>query len=194
MKNVKKVIALTACALLLVVGSVAGTIAFLSSTAQVKNTFTVGNVTITMDETDVDLYGVKDGETRKTDNEYKLIPGHEYVKDPIVHVGDTSEDSFLFVRVTNGISAIEDANNTVHSQMIALGWQEVDAAKGIYVYDRVVSASENIPVFAKVVVAEDADVSTYEDKELLVQACAIQKDGFDSQDAAFAKLPNDFKN
>ena len=54
MKKAKKVVALALCAVMLVVGSVAGTMAYLTSNDSVTNTFTVGNVVITLDETNVD--------------------------------------------------------------------------------------------------------------------------------------------
>ena len=98
MKRTKKILSLALCAVLLVAGTVATTVAYLTSTTEVvNNTFTVGNVSITLDEADVDVYGVKNGTTRDTTNQYKLIPGHKYVKDPTIHVGATSEDVLLFV-------------------------------------------------------------------------------------------------
>ena len=54
MKKAKKVVALALCAVMLVVGSVAGTMAYLqSTTGVVTNTFTIGNVAITLDELNV---------------------------------------------------------------------------------------------------------------------------------------------
>jgi predicted ribosomally synthesized peptide with SipW-like signal peptide len=41
MKNAKKAILLTLCAILLVAGSVAGTLAYLTDRSSVENTFTV---------------------------------------------------------------------------------------------------------------------------------------------------------
>ena len=100
MKTKTKAFVLALCAVLLVVSTVFVTMAFLTSQDTVTNTFTVGNVTITLDETDVDLYGVKDSETRVDKNEYKLIPGHEYIKDPTVTVAKGSEESYVRMLVT----------------------------------------------------------------------------------------------
>ena len=77
----KKTLTVVIALVLVVVMSVAGTVAYLTSTKTVTNTFTVGKVEITLDETDVDVYGSKDGETRVAENTYKLIPGHTYTKD-----------------------------------------------------------------------------------------------------------------
>ena len=54
MKKTKKALLLSLCAVMLVTASVLGTMAYLTSTDEVVNTFTVGNVAITLDETDVD--------------------------------------------------------------------------------------------------------------------------------------------
>ena len=73
MKKAKKVVALLLCAVLLVVGSVAGTMAYLADTSDVvENTFTIGKVDITLDEAGVNEYGqyveiTKDGEGNVTD-------------------------------------------------------------------------------------------------------------------------------
>ncbi|MBQ3062404.1 MAG: hypothetical protein IJD03_01960, partial [Clostridia bacterium] len=98
MKNTKKALLMTLCAVMLVAASVMGTMAYLTSTTGVvTNTFTVGKVGITLDEAKVTEYGVKDGDTRVMANTYKLVPGHTYVKDPTVHVAADSEESYLFV-------------------------------------------------------------------------------------------------
>ena len=75
MKKAKKVVALLLCAVLLVVGSVTGTMAYLTSQDEVVNTFTVGKVAITLDEAVVNEYGVAAGGRTSETNDYKLIPG-----------------------------------------------------------------------------------------------------------------------
>ena len=92
MKKTSKALLLSLCTVLLVTASVLGTMAYLTSQDQVVNTFTVGNVAITLDETDVDVNGDKDSEDRVKANEYKLLPGHTYTKDPIVHVHADSDN------------------------------------------------------------------------------------------------------
>ena len=53
MKTRSKALVLTLCAVLLVVATVMGTMAYLTSTDTVTNTFTVGKVAITLDEAKV---------------------------------------------------------------------------------------------------------------------------------------------
>lgn len=104
MKNVKKIVALLLCAVLLVAGSVAGTIAYLTSQDEAVNNFTVGQVKITLDEAKVDENGKKiENEKRVQSNDYHLLPGQSYVKDPTVHVTKGSEDCYvrMFVTITH---------------------------------------------------------------------------------------------
>lgn len=191
MKKTSKALLLSLCAVVLVTASVLGTMAYLTDNDQVVNTFTVGNVAITLDETDVDNSTPGEGDRDKA-NTYKLLPGHEYVKDPIVHVGADSEDCYLFVKVENEIAAIEDASKSVESQMIVADWTVVDDDKGIYVYGTtaapsVVNSGANVPVFENFTVSGTVDNATlagYANKTITVTAYAIQADGFTGKTAS----------
>lgn len=96
MKTKSKALLLTLCAVLLVAASVLGTMAYLTSTAKVENTFTVGKVEIKLDETDV----TNPTGPRVQANSYKLMPGTTYTKDPTVTVLKGSEDSYVRMKVT----------------------------------------------------------------------------------------------
>lgn len=100
----KKKILMTCLCVALAVLTIAGTtLAYLTSTAKVENTFTVGNVKITLDEAQVDTDGkalTGDAAKRVYENSYKLMPGHEYDKDPTIHVDASSEDCFIRAKVT----------------------------------------------------------------------------------------------
>lgn len=101
MKTAKKAMLMTLCAIILVVATVFGTMAYLTSTDKVDNTFTVGNVKITLDEAKVDTDGSPvTGAARVKENSYKLMPGHTYTKDPTIHVDAASEDCFIRAKVT----------------------------------------------------------------------------------------------
>lgn len=191
----KKVLALVLCAALLMAGTVAVTLAYLSyTTAPVVNTFTVGQVVIDLDETDVDVYGVKDGQTRVKENTYKLIPGHSYTKDPIVHVQSGSEVCWLFVKVEDEIAAIQDAT-TVAAQMAAKGWTLVADQTNVYAYAEKVDAREaavDVPVFESFKIKGDADVAAYDGKTIKVTAYAVQADTFATAADAWAAAPSDW--
>lgn len=194
MKSVKKAIIAALCAGTLVVGSVAGTMAYLTSTDEVVNTFTVGNVKITLDETDTD--DSTPNADRDQANSYKLMPGHTYTKDPIVHVDSKSEDCYLFVKVDNEITAIE-GDTTVADQMAAKGWVAVDGSTNVYVYTQkddlgnvalaLVHAGDNVTVFDNFTIKGDVNydgLTAYKEKAITVNAYAIQADGFDEKSAA----------
>ena len=101
MKTRSKALLLTLCAVLLVAASVLGTMAYLTSTDSVENTFTVGSVKIRLDEAKVDENGTPvEGAARVKSNEYKLMPGHTYTKDPTVTVEKGSESSYVRMKVT----------------------------------------------------------------------------------------------
>ena len=186
MKTARKVLILALCAVLLVSATIMGTMAYLTSQAKVVNTFTVGSVAITLDETDVDGSAGRD-----TANAYKLLPGHTYTKDPVIHVASTSEDCYLFVKVVDEIADIQDTK-TVAAQMKDQGWEAVDGVKNVYVYTvngekTAVSAEANVTVFKSFKIKDDVtntDLANYQDKTITVTAYAVQKDGFESKTAA----------
>ena len=81
--------------------SVAGTLAYLTDQDSVVNTFTVGKVQITLDETKVNTDGtVVEGAERVQKNEYHLIPGQTYTKDPMITVEENSEEAYVRMMVT----------------------------------------------------------------------------------------------
>ena len=189
MKSKKKVFLTVLCAAALVVASVLGTMAFLTSTDTVTNTFTVGNVAITLDEAQVNDMGVADTTAARVKaNTYKLIPGHEYTKDPTIHVTANSEDSWIFVKVENGLSAIE-ADTTIADQIKANGWTALEGATGVYYKNYTSStAATDLAVFGAFKIKDNADVSTYSNAKIDVYGYAIQKDGFDTVAAAWAEV------
>ena len=196
-----KAILMALCAVLLVAASVMGTLAYLTSTDTVTNTFSVGNVAITMDEKDVD--NSTPDAARDKANAYKLVPGHKFEKDPIIHVASTSEDCFLFVKVVNEIADIEEkgttdapAATTVAAQMAAKGWAPINEGSNVYVYigteagaaDPVaVTANANVTVFENFTISgtvTNEQLAAYTGKTITVTAYAIQADGFADKTAA----------
>lgn len=193
MKKATKILALLLCAVLLVAGSVAGTLAYLTSQDEVTNTFTVGNVKITLDEKDVDESETDNedceaGRDRK--NEYHLLPGKEYIKDPTIHIDEDSEECYVFVKVENDLANIEAAT-TIADQMTAKGWTVVDSENKIYAHEDVHSGKDenlDVVVFEKFTIKDEIDNDTlaeYADATIKVTAYAIQKEGFGSANEAW---------
>ncbi len=210
---------MTVLALVLVIAmSVAGTYAYLTSQAEVKNTFTVGKVAITLDEakTNVDGkkvdadgnilaqgatdYRIPNGEDRTNGNEYKLMPGHEYSKDPIVRVTKDSEACYVFVKVVDDIAAIEvnDADTpNVATQIKDNGWTALEGVDGVKnVYYKSVSADDakngvNLEVFNGFAIIDtitNTDLAKYNGKTITVTAYAVQADGMTDAADAWTKL------
>ena len=210
MRTKTKALVLALCAVLLVVTTVFVTMAYLTSEDSVQNTFTVGEVTISLDELDVDEDDLltdnkeytKDGITTTRDkaNEYKLIPGKTYTKDPTIHVGAKSEPCYLFVKVENGlVNAEADGNTTIAKQMENKGWFPVNGTEDVYYCGTVttisaVNGGQDKVVFNEFTIddsVEADDLVKYADKEIKVTAYAIQAEGFEKTDIAsiWAKIP-----
>ncbi len=196
MKKTLKALILCLCAVLLVVASIMGTMAYLTSNDTVKNTFTVGNVAITLDEADVKTDGTyeTDATARVDTNEYKLLPGHTYIKDPTIHVDANSEDCWLFVKVENGISDIEDTASTIANQMAA-DWTLVSGEANVYAYKSTVSKSADVKVFDNFKIKGDVDntaLAAYAEKTIVVTAYAVQADGFNTAAEAWTTNKSSF--
>ena len=186
MRTKTKALVLSLCAVLLVISTVFATMAFLTSQDTVQNTFTVGEISLTLDELDVDDSN-KDGSTTDRDeaNEYKLIPGKTYTKDPTIHVGANSEDCYLFVKVENGLAGAEaNGDTTIAEQMKAKGWTLVNGQTNIYVYKQIVSKNTDVVVFSNFTIDGKTVVADYKDAEINVTAYAIQAEGFENTDTA----------
>lgn len=193
MKRTSKTLLLVLCAVLLVTASVMGTMAYLTAQDTITNTFTVGKVQFdaagALDETDVDLYGVKDGDTRVKANQYKLIPGHTYIKDPTIHIAEGSEACYVFVQVDNGIEAIEDktdSTKTIAGQMETNGWKVLSG--NVYYKEKAVDArdaKQDVDIFGSFKLADNAVVENYASAEVKITAYLVQADGFANAQAAW---------
>lgn len=180
-------------ALALIVGVAGGaTFAWLTAkTDPVVNTFTYGNISITLEE--------------NTGSDYKIIPGVDIEKDPLVTVLAKSEACWLFVKVEEEnwpALTYVDGENTVRkvNYDIADGWTKGDGTNiPANVYYREVAAkdaAQEFPVLKdnKITVSDTLtkidikDISTTTPK-LSITAYAIQKDGMGTAAEAWAAIP-----
>ena len=117
--------------LVLVFGVVAGgTLAWLTQkTDSVVNTFTYGDINITLGKT--------------TGSNYKIIPGVDLKKDPKVTVLANSEACWLFVKVEeNNWPDFKDGTARKVDYAIATGWTKLTGVEGVDdVYYREVAAT-----------------------------------------------------
>ena len=172
MKKTLLTIALTVLVCGCIVGS---TYAWLvAKTEPLVNTFTAGNISITLKET--------------TGSEYKMVPGATITKDPTVTVVGGSEDCWLFVKVEKTIGF-----DTYLTYGIADGWTELESG----VYYREVVASANDQPFSvlsgnTVTVNKEGTKAAYNAitssgnlPKLTFTAYAVQKLGFDTAGKAW---------
>ena len=95
MSKLLKALLLVLCAVALVGGSVAGTLAFLSmKTAPVTNTFTSGNIDISL----------KQATFTTADQSMTMLPGKVYTANPVVTVYAGSESCWLFIKIEETIA------------------------------------------------------------------------------------------
>lgn len=260
-----------------------GTIAFLTDSKSVTNTFTYGDVSITLDESKVNENGeqlypiegeddlfvsidengaitvtkgeesavVEDGKAvigdvtyevttddegnivvngkpagenpRVTENEYKLVPGKSYLKDPTVTVAAGSEESYVRVKVTftnytalqalategsyaNVFAMLIPAANT--TDWTLYGTEVVDTTANTvtyeYRYNNTVKPSKTEPVevpalFTQITVPTFFDSDDLETLQagsgfkIVIDGYAVQALGFDDADAAWTAAEPQFE-
>lgn len=200
---------MTVLALVLVVAmSVAGTYAYLTSADKVVNTFTVGNVQIKLDEAKANPDGsLVQGADRVKANSYKLLPGHNYNKDPMVTVLNGSESSYVKMTVTFSDAAALDAifapngadMTSIFNGYNSTNWELKNVTKDtenntrtyeFWYKDTVAAPNGDValdPLFDSITVPgtiTNAQLATIEGMTITVNAYAIQADGFaDAADA-----------
>lgn len=176
----KLVVAMLAVTLLIGC-AIGGTVAWLTAnTTPVVNTFTYGDINITLTE------------NKPADRQAKIIPGVDIEKDPKVTVKANSEACWLFVKVEEAGTFV--ANKVTYS--IADGWTQGDGMNiPANVYYRQVNAVTTdtdfyvlagnekysngfVKVSEQLTKGEIKDITT--NPTLTFTAYAVQEDGFDT--------------
>ena len=117
----KKSLALLLAIAIVVVGAVAGTVAWLTDkTPSVTNTFTTSDINI---------------ELKETKNNFQMIPGWNIEKDPKVTVKTGSEACYLFVKLEKSTDF-----DTFMTYEMADGWQALSGNAGVF-YREVAAAT-----------------------------------------------------
>lgn len=208
----KRFVAILLCVTLVALAAIGATFAYLTDTKTVDNTFTMGNVAIKLDETNVnDPTGA-----RVTSNAYNVYPGAVVTKDPIVHnTGKNAAYIRATVNVSNWMNLVgayypdfkytfgqegyKAALNLLVGEL-GEGWSVVGVeagdtftigqfdAKFILKYDgKLASGADTTAMFQTVTIPAGIDnANTDSFKEVKVVAQAIQADGFNTWEDAFA--------
>ena len=133
----KKITAIFLCVALVAIAVVGASLAYFTDTKTATNTFTMGDVKIKLDETNVND---PEGD-RVTSNAYDVYPGAVVTKDPIVHnTGKNGAYIRAIVTVENGMNWLglyndnvwtapqEDAFNALINNTLGEDWELVDIA------------------------------------------------------------------
>lgn len=177
--------------------AVGGTLAWLvDKTETVTNTFTAGDVEISLWEHTLNSDGKTISTTAKTEEGntgYKMIPGTELQKDPTVTVDKKSEKCYVFIKVTE-----ENNVDTFLSYAIdTTVWTELENEENVYyrvVDDSTEDQDLNILTDKKVTVLSSVDktalnaLSETTQPKLSFTAYAIQFEGMDDAADAWAKV------
>lgn len=208
----KRFVAILLCVTLVALAAIGATFAYLTDTKTVNNTFTMGNVAIKLDETDIK----NPNGDRVTSNEYNVYPGAVVTKDPIVHnTGKNAAYIRATVNVSNwmnlcaayypdfkytfGQEGYKAALNLLVGEL-GEGWSVVGVeagdtftigqfdAKFILKYEGALAAgADTTAMFQTVTIPAGIDnANTDSFSGVTVVAQAIQADGFDTWEAAFA--------
>ena len=208
----KRFVAILLCVTLVALAAIGATFAYLTDTKTVDNTFTMGNVAIKLDETNVnDPTG-----DRVTSNAYSVYPGAVVTKDPIVHnTGKNAAYIRATVNVSNWMNLCaayypdfkETYPNDGYKAALNLlvgelgeGWSVVGVtagdtftigqfdAKFILKYEGVLAAgADTTAMFQTVTIPTGIDnVNADSFSGVTVVAQAIQADGFETWEDAFA--------
>ena len=210
----KRFVAILLCVTLVALAAIGATFAYLTDSKTVNNTFTMGNVAIKLDETNVnDPTG-----DRVTSNAYNVYPGAVVTKDPIVHnTGKNAAYIRATVNVSNWMnlcaayypeSGFEFTKPGYEKSLELLvgtlgeGWSVVGVTRGdtftigqfdakfILKYDgKLAAGADTTAMFQKVIIPAgidnaSADAGSFSSVKVVAQA--IQADGFDTWEAAFA--------
>lgn len=210
----KRFVAILLCVTLVALAAIGATFAYLTDSKTVNNTFTMGNVAIKLDETNVnDPTG-----DRVTSNAYNVYPGAVVTKDPIVHnTGKNAAYIRATVNVSNWMnlcaayypeSGFEFTKPGYEKSLELLvgtlgeGWSVVGVTRGdtftigqfdakfILKYDgKLAAGADTTAMFQKVIIPAgidnaSADAGSFSSVKVVAQA--IQADGFDTWEDAFA--------
>ena len=210
--NKRRILAAAMALCIVAIIAVGATLAYFTDTQTATNTFTMGDVQIELDETDVEN---PEGD-RVTSNDYNVYPGAVVTKDPIVHnVGKNGAYIRATVNVSNWMNLVsayypdfkETFPNDGYKAALNLlvgklgeGWSVVAVeagdtfksgqfdAKFVLKYDGVLASdADTTAMFQTVTIPAGIDNANSDSfSEVKVVAQAIQADGFDTWEAAFA--------
>ena len=178
----KKTLITVICTVLVCCGIAGSTYAWLMDrTDPVTNTFTAGNINITLSES--------------TARNNKMIPGTLISEDPKVTVKANSEDCWLFIKITKSDNFDTFLNYRIEADV----WHSLENEEGVF-YCEVASLDSDQPFYIfsdnKVYVKPGVTKEQYDaigeenQPSLSFTAYAVQRLGFDTPASAWEEAKN----
>lgn len=201
MRRMRKVLLVVACVALVAGLAIGGTLAYIvANTDDVTNTFTVGDINITLTET-----------TGGEDKNYNFVPGDKIAKDPTVGVTKNSEACYLFIKVTETNNIVSGLTGKVINWTVDREtWKVVPEHEGFW-YKEVTAeqakAGSTFNVFTDDIDDDDKDGSvtvnadvtktmvsglTTNRPTITIDAAAVQSANIDTVADAWSQLPTNF--
>lgn len=186
--GIKKIAVLLLAVVLLIGGTIGGTLAWLSAqTNEITNTFTVGKITITLAET--------------TGENYKIVPGGTEAKDPKITVEKGSEKCYVYALITNDVK-LTDGTVGAEPNIDSTKWEQIKVSGNKTLYRYIgTNASNNIvdatsaavecPVFTQVKYDDgitETTITQLDGKTIVIDAFAHQSDNTDQATADAAAI------
>lgn len=207
----RKTFALALAAVLLVGAAVGGTLAWLTDKTQtIQNHFTIGNLDITLKETDAlqpsqTVANVLDADsTAQKHADYQMIPGGPAMaKDPTVVVkkldNGANVDAYVFVKLTKTAPQGVEVDDYLTYSIDTAKWTQVPGTTDVWYTTvsaaDVAAADKTIPVLTNNQVTVKSTVTNADMEavganglDLTFQAYAIQQTGFADAAAAWAEV------
>jgi len=198
----KKITAIFLCVALVAIAIVGASLAYFTDTKTATNTFTMGDVKIVLDETNVND---PTGDRTTVGNEYNVYPGAVVTKDPTVHntgknaawirakveVKGWATNCTKYPTNAAGDMAMKDTLGRLLTTGLGEGWSVVDVkpvgndVTFVLMYaDKLAAGADTTAMFEKVNVPTGLQ-NGQEFGTIKVTAEAIQTDSFDTWTAAF---------
>ena len=212
----KKVFALALSVCVVVLSIASSSIAYFTDTEKFTNTFTAGNVEITLSEAQVKNDGVGNliqdttkeritaDEVEKTQAYGAVFPGQEIYKDPTITTAADSETAYIgaVITITNddAVSTTANITNILAANKLtsfitginpnATVKYTVDASNGVYkiymIFDTALDATESYTLFTGVVIDNSWDNVKMGD----CNGLKIVVDAYATQKSGFANATN----
>lgn len=169
----RKILALTLCVAMLAIAIVGGSLAYFSDNDAKTNTFTVGNVSIVLNEPNWDRTGAAEA--------FDVYPGEALAKDPTV-TNDGKNPCFVRISVTNldqFAAEFSGAQIIYRTDYVdnALGQNWVAGTDGYFYYSKVLQPGETTDALFDQIVIPKELTNDAAAKDIVVTAYAVQAQG-----------------